>query len=516
VPLELSEEQFWRKYLESEYFHRDRGRLGTHFEKRKTLGLDKKDDDGELTLSNNDENGDGANDATTTNTSDPNNPNNSTANSKKEEAKEQEENARVAAASSSDIFSRAELELQTKHPHGANNQNIRTNTRRTGNIALAIGQFDLASTANTERGSKLLLYSNDNHQNRPSNNESDTTKGSKVIEKYNRHWAIVMNPAIATARSNLMDLARESVGYALEGDEDANGAGGVGKEMERLVGFASAKEGRVDHVKGLGDPVTNQTNAPHGIKGVGGSSLFQELNLQTTIANLGTSLHDTTGKNERLDNLATLSVLNSVMRYDTVSATNKSNSFPEPSFGRDLLLMLTKKMKKDSETESDTIKMTNQLDVNFRNKLTLYFQRATELLRHFFALRQVMETEKRLGNKRSSIGRTTTAAAAGSKKNTSDKITKVVDCMKKVYHEMDVMRDDLPSETMRGMCFPIMSVGLCLYAFCLWWWWWICHCERLDYGSEIVMSSSKGQRLSPKVIYRILLVLENITSSLTI
>jgi transcription initiation factor TFIIH subunit 1 len=28
VPLELSDEQFWRKYLESEYFHRDRGRIG--------------------------------------------------------------------------------------------------------------------------------------------------------------------------------------------------------------------------------------------------------------------------------------------------------------------------------------------------------------------------------------------------------------------------------------------------------------------------------------------------------
>jgi len=24
----LSDEQFWRKYLESEYFHRDRGRIG--------------------------------------------------------------------------------------------------------------------------------------------------------------------------------------------------------------------------------------------------------------------------------------------------------------------------------------------------------------------------------------------------------------------------------------------------------------------------------------------------------
>ena len=33
VPLELSEEQFWRRYLESEFFHRDRGRIGAHISK---------------------------------------------------------------------------------------------------------------------------------------------------------------------------------------------------------------------------------------------------------------------------------------------------------------------------------------------------------------------------------------------------------------------------------------------------------------------------------------------------
>jgi len=463
VPLELSEEQFWRKYLESEYFHRDRGRLGTHFQKRLRIpgasNMDNKDEDGELQLPNlhsKDDTGDSSNGLTSTSASataatggssgnnSANNPNANTTANKKEEAKEQEENARVAAASSSDIFSRAELELQTKQPHAKLNQNTRNgaNGLRKGthrSIALAIGQFDLAATANTERGSKLLLYSNDS--NRPSNED---TKGSKVIEKYNRHWAIVMNPAIATARSNLMDLARESVGYILDGDDDAKVAGGVGKEMERLVGFASAREGRVDHVKGLGDPVSDTKNK-YG-KGGDGSSLFQELTLQTsTCGNSGNSSNDT-GKNEKLDNLATLSVLNSVMRYDTASATKECNCFPEPSFGRELLRGLTEKMKMDSLTESDTIKMTNQLDGNFRNKLTLYFQRATELLRHFFALRQVMETEKRLGE---SIGN------AG--KKTSDKITKVVECMKQVYHEMDVMRDDLPSETMRGMCFPIMS-----------------------------------------------------------
>ena len=57
-------------------------------------------------------------------------------------------------------------------------------------------------------------------------------------------------------------------------------------------------------------------------------------------------------------------------------------------------MSLTKKMKQDSITDSDTIKMTNQLDETFRKKLILYFQRVTELLKHFFALRQVIETEK--------------------------------------------------------------------------------------------------------------------------
>lgn len=452
VPLELSEEQFWRKYLESEYFHRDRGRINTHFQKRVRLpassNSDKKDDDAEQQQQLMEGAMDGSNTAAEVSnggpgTSSSNNgaaTNAATAAKKKgEEAKTTEENARVAAASSSDIFSRAELELLKKQPNGtAAHRNSGAASSGHKGICLAIGQFDLAATANTERGSKLLLYSNES--NRPTNED---TKGSKVIEKYNRHWAIVMNPEIATAGCNLMDLARESVEYVLDGDEDAKVAGGVGKEMERLVGFASAKEGRVDHVKGLGDP--DYDNESTDGKQEGRSSLFQELNLQSRC---DTTEPTNTESEVKLDNIAVLAVLDSVMQYNTSAATKEGNSFPTPKFGSDLLLNLTKKMKMDSVTESDTIKMTNQLDETFRKKLILYFQRATELLKHFFALRRVMETEKTFGKGVSGAGRKST-----------EKIKKVVNCMKQVYREMDEMRNGLPEDdnTMRQMCFTIMK-----------------------------------------------------------
>ncbi len=66
----------------------------------------------------------------------------------------------------------------------------------------AIGQFDLASTYETERGI-LLDGPKDNHPE-----IGDDVKGAKVIQKYNRHWAMVMHPEDATAGSNLMQVAR--------------------------------------------------------------------------------------------------------------------------------------------------------------------------------------------------------------------------------------------------------------------------------------------------------------------
>ncbi len=49
---------------------------------------------------------------------------------------------------------------------------------------LAVGQFDLASTFETERG-QLLEGPRDEYPP----NIADDGKGARVINKYNRHWA---------------------------------------------------------------------------------------------------------------------------------------------------------------------------------------------------------------------------------------------------------------------------------------------------------------------------------------
>ena len=74
----------------------------------------------------------------------------------------------------------------------------------------------MASTFETERGN-LLEGPRDNH---PSSSDFDE-KGKKVIQKYNRHWAMVMHPKNAVAGSDLMQLARQSVSEVIPGDEDA-------------------------------------------------------------------------------------------------------------------------------------------------------------------------------------------------------------------------------------------------------------------------------------------------------
>jgi hypothetical protein len=48
-----------------------------------------------------------------------------------------------------------------------------------------------------------------------------------VIQKYNRHWAMVMHPEDAVAGSDLMQVARKSVLDVIPGDEDAKAGGGA-------------------------------------------------------------------------------------------------------------------------------------------------------------------------------------------------------------------------------------------------------------------------------------------------
>lgn len=186
VPLELSDEQFWRKYLESEYFHRDRGRLGTAAR-------------------------DHAADAST------------------EKAKAQraadDQDARAAAVGTDDLFSRYDQKLREEQRRNqqqssaamtASSTTTTTASRRSlaaGSTArakkwgphLAVGQFDLASTFQTERG-QLLEGPRDNHPP----NRADDGKGAKVIQKYNRHWAMVLHPEQVFL---ILSLLSESLNY---------------------------------------------------------------------------------------------------------------------------------------------------------------------------------------------------------------------------------------------------------------------------------------------------------------
>jgi len=118
---------------------------------------------------------------------------------------------------------------------------------------LAVGQFDLASTFETERGN-VLGGPKDNHPP----NAANETKGDRVIQKYNRHWAMVMHPEDAVAGSDLMEVARRSVTEVLPGDEDAKAGGGTDADMTRLVGFATAKPGDANHALGVGLAESNE------------------------------------------------------------------------------------------------------------------------------------------------------------------------------------------------------------------------------------------------------------------
>ena len=113
VPLELSEELFWRKYLESEYFHRDRGKSGmsarTHLLESSSglnstgAGGDKKnvedEDDDDKKDDKKDDDDDKKDDKDDKNSG----------NDKKEEQNVVDQSVRVTTASSNDIFSRKEM-----------------------------------------------------------------------------------------------------------------------------------------------------------------------------------------------------------------------------------------------------------------------------------------------------------------------------------------------------------------------------------------------------------------------
>ena len=309
VPLELSEEQFWRKYLESEYFHRDRGRIGAHIGRvnereqmeterfgRKKQGNDvgdKKKKDGEDNIMG-----------------------------------EDEANTRLAAAGTDDLFSRYERGLTGATLLGGtdSSSNIGASSqskKKLGTTNLAVGQFDLASTAETERGDRFLSGL-DLH---PPPEEG--SQGARIIDKYNRHWAIVLHPKESTAGVDLSVVAakRAAEGGGDAAEEDAKVNGGTDRETRRLIGFANADEANADFARCTGDNALDD----------GAGNAYAELHLRNVDAysgKFGSNIDDKapTTKNEAEMNLkyakflaaATLANTETILKSNT---TGKSKGF---------------------------------------------------------------------------------------------------------------------------------------------------------------------------------------------
>jgi transcription initiation factor TFIIH subunit 1 len=383
VPLELSDEQFWRKYLESEYFHRDRGRLGT---------VARNHANGEE--SHNNKNG-----------------------KKSSGPSMEEQDARAAAVGTDDFFSRYAQKLQQEQKPLDHTKVGRR---------LATGQFDLASTLETERG-HLLQGPKDNH---PANVHDDE-KGARVIAKYNRHWAMVLHPDDAVAGADLLNVARQSPLQVLADDEDAKWGGGVHKEMQRLVGFADATEEEANHADCR---KTDDAYEPLSLKNVEAYYSFkQPANITITETSEEANERYKVFANTILGNVNAL--VQELVTDETKLSELPPTCFPPPKLGRELLSALTKKMAADARTDSASLAMVELLPSEFREKLQIYFRRCSELLRHFFALRQM--------------------------KNSGEKLARIVLGMETFYRELDTMRKGFPhtdaGNMMQKMCLPLMD-----------------------------------------------------------
>ena len=427
VPLELSDEQFWRKYLESEYFHRDRGRLGAASRNATNTNSAQQDSKG----------------------------------GKKKGPSVEDQEARAAAIGTDDLFSRYDQKIREETRKDEDKR------QRQWGSKLAVGQFDLASTFETERG-QLLEGPKDNHPQL-----GDDGKGSKVIQKYNRHWAMVLHPEHAVAGSNLMDVARTSAGDVLPDDNDAKVGGGNDGEMSRLVGFASSAPEDANHASGTGNSdgyeelVLKNIEAYYSghatTKSNNGNGASIAANGHVNNDNPDDTVGDEAKEAKRIGVFATslaakMKAQATKLRQrhqedkgsksSTTTTNGVDDAFPPPDTGKKCLGALTKKMAEDSKTDADALEIVNNLPEEFKKKLHSYFRRSSELLRHFFGVRKLVEESKNSGS--------------GVDPHSNDKLKKIVTGMETVYREMNDMRNEVTAtgeagETMRKMCLQIMD-----------------------------------------------------------
>jgi transcription initiation factor TFIIH subunit 1 len=323
---------------------------------------------------------------------------------------------------------------------GTNGRGVKSG--RKWGTKLAVGQFDLAATFATERGD-LLEGPKDNH---PPEND-DETNGMKVIQKYNRHWAMVLNPEDVGAGSNLLEVARKSINDTIPDDDDAKPGGGFDAEMQRLVGFANSSSESANHALGIGESDDYETLTLKNIDlyiGGGGRSAGGTLSTSSNPNTSGNSGNKTFAA--RL--LAKMNkLMNGEPPHTLLDKTKITFPDPKDDAGKMLLLQLTKKMDKDSRTEADTLEIVNALPEDFKKRLHSYFRRSSELLRHFFGLRRLMDT-----------------AGPGSQeiRTYQSKMAKIKNGMETVHSELYDMRQKIEgsskeSITMRRMCDQILD-----------------------------------------------------------
>lgn len=450
VPLELSEEQFWKKYLESEYFYRDRGRLGQMARmQRIEQQLQQQPKQGK-TLPSSAKGGE------------------EDAEKKRRLYEEQElENSSAPATAAvvsgvDDIFSRYDAELrqqQQQHRKQQSKSDDGSNNRRDPRL-LAIGQFDLASTVNTERSH---LGEGDLHPE----SSSSGNLGSLIVQKYNRHWAMVLNPeehyaAVGGTDYLTRKASRHSVNHVLPNDDTPKPNGGNDAEMRRLVAFANCDELIADHVNGLGDEEFQELylNVLDGYY----SSSDPAIN---ATPNSSAALKDMTQRNFLLskqvaDDIKLLTAKSFGLTFPLEGSKSDgvpwlshsdwgaiskegflpSSILPAPEVGLPLLKALSKRMGDSLKSDADAQKIADSLPDKFKIQLDSCFRRSSELLRHFFGLRRVIESTKESDKEKQKLG-------------------KIFNGMEALYKEIEKIRLDLPQnpqgEMMRRMCKPIMD-----------------------------------------------------------
>lgn len=359
----------------------------------------------------------------------------------------------------------------------------------------AVGQFDLTSTYFTERSHVGLP---DNNKYPVSSDGTGTlgvesqalTANERIIQKYNRHWAMVLNPEEATAKSNLLtDVAQLSTEHVLPNDEIPKALGGNHTEMVRLVQFANCEESGADHARG------------RDAQGEG----FVELKLKNVEAYSGKVINEsknTSGKDQSNTGIDREVLISSElaqsmaqkMRAKQIELEGQQSSsenkktiphidqkaiFAVPKRGKLLLERLSAFMAQDmshKDEAASVTKVTSSLPQDFKIKLISFFRRSSELLRHFYLIRQSLmldsHEEQQHNHQQSSFTSVVMPNSVsqqsrntGNKSNSDEhqkkKLRKIVSSMEQFYREMEETRKSLPmteqGELMGKMCMPIMD-----------------------------------------------------------